>query len=144
VQDRSVYEDAEIFAHNLFLQGYINQRDYQTYRELYETTSRLLPPPDLVVYLRASVPTLQNRISNRGRDYERTITADYLQGLNNLYEQWIEDFTLCPVLAVPADALDYVSHSGHLKLIIEKVQDKLTGKEEVVFEPEEVARAADD
>jgi deoxyadenosine/deoxycytidine kinase len=144
VQDRSVYEDAEIFAHNLFLQGYINQRDYQTYRELYETTSRLLPPPDLVVYLRASVPTLQNRISSRGRGYEQTITADYLNGLNNLYEQWIDNFSLCPVLAVPADDLDFVSHSGHLKLIIEKVQDKLTGKEEVVFEPEEVARAAAD
>ena len=144
VQDRSVYEDAEIFAHNLFLQGYINQRDYQTYRELYETTSRLLPPPDLVVYLRASVPTLQNRISSRGRGYEQTITAEYLQGLNNLYEQWIDNFSLCPVLAVPADDLDFVSHSGHLKLIIEKVQDKLTGKEEVVFEPEEVARAAAD
>jgi len=144
VQDRSVYEDAEIFAQNLFLQGYINQRDYQTYRDLYETTSRLLPPPDLVVYLRGSVPTLMNRISNRGRDYEQQITPNYLHGLNNLYEQWIENFTLCPVLAVPADELDYVSHSGHLKLIIEKVQDKLTGKEEVVFEPEEVARAAAD
>lgn len=144
VQDRSVYEDAEIFAYNLFLQGHINQRDYQTYRDLYETTSRLLPPPDLVVYLRASVPTLLKRIANRGRDYERTITPDYLHGLNDLYEQWIENFTLCPVLAVPADDLDYVSHSGHLRLIVEKVQDKLTGKEEVVFEKEEVARAAAD
>lgn len=144
VQDRSVYEDAEIFAYNLFLQGHINQRDYQTYRDLYETTSRLLPPPDLVVYLRASVPTLLKRIASRGRDYERTITPEYLRGLNDLYEQWIENFTLCPVLAVPADDLDYVSHSGHLRLIVEKVQDKLTGKEEVVFEKEEVARAAAD
>ena len=144
VQDRSVYEDAEIFARNLFLQGHINQRDYQTYRDLYETTSRLLPPPDLVVYLRASVPTLMNRISSRGRDYERTITPEYLQGLNNLYEEWIENFTLCPVLAVPADDLDYVSHPGHLRLITQKVEEKLTGKEEVVFEPEEVARAAED
>jgi deoxyadenosine/deoxycytidine kinase len=144
VQDRSVYEDSEIFAQNLFVQGHISQRDYLTYRELYETTTQLLPPPDLVVYLRASVPTLLNRIARRGRDYERTITEDYLTGLNNLYEQWIENFTLCPVLAVPADALDYVSHSGHLKLIIEKVQDKLMGKEEVVFEAEEVARAAAD
>jgi len=144
VQDRSVYEDAEIFAYNLFLQGHINQRDYQTYRDLYETTSRLLPPPDLVVYLRASVPTLMNRIKRRGRDYERTITPEYLHGLNNLYEQWIDNFTLCPVLSVPADDLDYVSHSGHLRLIVEKVQDKLTGREEVVFEPDEVARAAAD
>src|SRR6185503_1524293 len=139
VQDRSVYEDAEIFAQNLFLQGHIQARDYQTYRELYETTSRLLPPPDLVVYLRASVSTLLNRISNRGRDYERTIAPEYLGSLNTLYEHLIDNFTLCPVLAVAADELDYVSHSGHLKLIIEKVQDNLTGKEEVVFEPEEVA-----
>ena len=78
------------------------------------------------------------------RGYEQTITAEYLHGLNNLYEQWIDNFSLCPVLAVPADDLDFVSHSGHLKLIIDKVQDKLTGKEEVVFEPEEVARAAAD
>lgn len=144
VQDRSVYEDAEIFAQNLFLQGHISQRDYQTYREMYETTTQLLPPPDLVVYLRASIPTLLNRIARRGRDYEKTISEDYLSGLNNLYEQWIENFSLCPVLAVPADDLDYVSHSGHLKLILEKVQDKLMGKEEVVFEADEMARAAAD
>ncbi len=144
VQDRSVYEDAEIFAQNLYLQGHIPRRDYQTYRDLYETTMRFLPPPDLVIYLRASIPTLVKRIARRGRDYERTITPDYLIGLNNLYEQWIENFTLCPVLAVPADDLDYVSHSGHLKLIIAKVQDKLMGKEEVVFEAEEVARASAD
>ena len=75
VQDRSVYEDAEIFAQNLYLQGHIQMRDYQTYRDLYETTLRFLPPPDLVIYLRASVPTLMKRISHRGRDYEQTIIA---------------------------------------------------------------------
>lgn len=144
IQDRSVYEDAEIFAQNLYLQGHINERDFRTYRALYESTTRFLPPPDLVLYLRASVPTLMNRISRRGRSYERTIAPDYLEGLNNLYEQWIDNFTLCPVLAVPADDLDYVSHPGHLKLIIGKVDEKLTGKEEVVFEPDEVARATSD
>jgi len=144
IQDRSVYEDAEIFAQNLFMQGDLQPRDYKTYRELYETTIQFLPPPDLVIYLRASVPTLLQRISQRGRDYERTITAEYLQSLNNLYETWIDNFVLCPVLAVPADDLDYVAYAGHLKLIIAKVEDKLTGKEEVVFEPEEVARAVDD
>lgn len=144
VQDRSVYEDAEIFAKNLYVQGHIQQRDYQTYRDLYESMMRFLPPPDLVIYLRASIPTLLSRIASRGRDYERTISPDYLQSLNDLYEEWIENFTLCPVLAVPADDLDYVAHPGHLRLILEKVQDKLTGKEEVVFEPEEVARAAED
>jgi deoxyadenosine/deoxycytidine kinase len=144
IQDRSLYEDAEVFARNLYLQGHIAPRDYQTYRELYETASQFLPPPDLVVYLRASVPTLLKRISNRGRDYERTITAEYLGSLNGLYEQWIENFTLCPMLSVPADDLDYVAHPGHLRLIVGKVQDKLMGKEEVVFEADEVARAAED
>ena len=144
IQDRSVYEDAEIFAQNLYDQGNMQDRDYQTYRELYETAVQFLPPPDLVIYLRASVPTLLNRINSRGRAYERTIAPEYLQNLNDLYESWIENFTLCPVLAVPADDLDYVAHSGHLRLIIAKVEDKLVGKEEVVFEPEEVARAAED
>jgi deoxyadenosine/deoxycytidine kinase len=143
IQDRSVYEDAEIFAHNLFLQGHIHPRDYDTYRELYLTLVELLPPPDLVIYLRASVPTLVSRISLRGRDYEQTIPADYLSSLNSLYENWISNFTLCPVLTVPADDIDYVAHSGHLDLIIEKVNEKLTGIEEVIFHPDEVARAAD-
>jgi deoxyadenosine/deoxycytidine kinase len=144
VQDRSVYEDSEIFARNLYRQGNITDRDYQTYRELYETAVQFLPPPDLVIYLRASADTLINRINSRGRDYERKISVDYLQNLNDLYETWIENFTLCPVLAVPADDLDYVAHSGHLRLIVSKVDEKLTGKEEVVFEPDEVARAAED
>jgi deoxyadenosine/deoxycytidine kinase len=144
IQDRSVYEDAEIFARNLYQQGNIQERDYWTYRDLYETAVQFLPPPDLVIYLRASVPTLLARIELRGRDYERRIAPEYLQNLNALYESWIENFTLCPVLAVPADDLDYVAHPGHLRLIVAKVDDKLTGKEEVVFEAEEVARAAED
>ncbi len=144
VQDRSVYEDAEIFAQNLFLQGYMQDRDYQTYRELYETSVQLLPPPDLMIYLRASVPTLLDRISHRGRDYERTIAPEYLQSLNDLYETWISNFVLCPVLTIPADDLDYVAHSGHLNLIVSKIEEKLTGNEEVVFEAEEMARAAQD
>ncbi len=144
VQDRSVYEDADIFARNLFLQGYFLPRDYQTYRELYETAVQLLPPPDLLIYLRASVPTLQNRISRRGRDFELSISAEYLQGLNDLYEEWISNFVLCPILTIPSDDLDYVAHAGHLNLIVTKVEEKLTGNEEVVFEAEEVARAAQD
>src|SRR6202142_3211282 len=144
VQDRSLYEDAEIFAQNLYLQGFMQERDYLSYRELYETAIQLLPPPDLMIYVRASVPTLMNRISKRGRDYERTITSEYLQSLNDLYETWISNFVLCPVLAVPADDLDYVAYSGHLDLIASKLNEKLTGKDEVVFEPDEVARASGD
>ena len=144
IQDRSVYEDAEIFAQNLYMQGRMEERDYQTYRGLYETMLRFLPPPDLVIYLRSSVTTLVNRIGRRGRDYERTIPADYLESLNDLYENWIANFTLCPVLSVPADELDYVAHSGHLDLIIKKMQERLTGEEEVVFHPEEVEQASCD
>ena len=138
VQDRSVYEDAEVFACNLYQQGLFNDRDYNSYRELYQVLTKFLPPPDLVIYLRASVETLEERINLRGRDYERRITSEYLDQLNELYETWIDNFNLCPVLSVPADDLDYVAHSGHLDLIVQKVLEKLTGKEEVVFNPEEV------
>jgi deoxyadenosine/deoxycytidine kinase len=138
IQDRTVYEDAEIFARNLYNQNLIHERDYCTYRELYDVLTQFLPPPDLVVYLRASVPTLVNRIANRGRDYERKITSVYLAQLNQLYDAWIADFNLCPVLTVPADDLDYVTNASHLDLIVRKVDEKLTGKEEVLFELEEI------
>ncbi len=143
IQDRSIYEDAEIFARNLFLQGKMSQRDYQTYYSLYQTLAEFLPPPDLVIYLRASEKTLLTRIHIRNRDYEKTITPDYLIQLNNLYNRWIENFTFCPVLSVPADDLDFVAHPRHLDLILKKVQDKLTGKEEVIFDPIEVIEATD-
>jgi deoxyadenosine/deoxycytidine kinase len=143
IQDRSIYEDAEIFAHNLYLQGYFNPRDYDTYRTLYQTLSEFLAPPDLVIYLRASVPTLLRRITSRARDYERTINPAYLNQLNGLYESWINDFTLCPVLTVPADDLDYVAHPSHLELVARKIQEKLTGKDEVIFSASEVNQATD-
>lgn len=135
IQDRSVYEDAEVFARNLYLQNLINERDYQTYRELYEVLTRFLPPPDLIVYLRATPETLLHRIAHRGRGYERNITHAYLQQLNKLYEAWVASFNQCPVLTLLSDDLDYVSNPDHLDLVVAKVQDKLTGKEEVVFKP---------
>ncbi len=141
LQDRSVYEDAEVFAHNLYRQGYMAERDYRTYRALYEAALAFLPRPDLVVYLRASVPTLLRRIARRGRHYERSISPDYLAQLNDLYETWIANFTACPVLTVPADDLDYVAQPGHLDLIARKMHEKLAGKEQVVFRAEEIAAA---
>jgi deoxyadenosine/deoxycytidine kinase len=141
VQDRCVYEDAEVFANNLFQQQQFAERDYATYCELYQVLTEFLPPPDLVIYLRASVSTLKQRIFQRGRDYERDISTEYLSQLNELYEDWIANFSLGPVLTVPADDLDYVAHSGHLDLIVDKVNEKLTGKEVVIFEPEEVANS---
>lgn len=143
MMDRSVYEDAEIFARNLSLQGFIRPRDYETYTELYHVLTEFLPPPDLVIYLRASVSTLIRRINQRGRDYERSIGLDYLDQLNTLYEEWVSSFALCPVLTVPADDLDYVAHPQHLELIAKKVMDKISGKDEVVFDPDEVAHACD-
>ena len=134
VQDRSVYEDAEIFAHNLFLQDAITERDYATYRELYHVLVEFLPAPDLVIYLRASVSTLLDRIAMRDRSYERTISAAYLADLNELYERWVKGFELCPVLVVPCDDLDYVAKPQHLTMIIEKVHGILMGKEEVRFD----------
>ena len=140
IQDRSVYEDAEIFAHNLYNQQLIDDRDYRSYFELYQVLTEFLPPPDLVIYLRASVSTLQKRIKHRGRDYEQQISMEYLAQLNKLYEDWTDNFSLCPVLAVPADDLDYVSIPEHLDLVVRKVQEKLMGKEEVIFAPEEMLR----
>ena len=138
IQDRSVYEDAEIFAHNLYRQKQIGERDYQTYQELYQVLVEFLPPPDLVLYIKASVPTLQQRIKQRGRDYEDQIDPNYLTQLNELYNQWIDDFSLCPVLTIPGDDLDFVANNGHLNLIIEKVQEKLTGKDVVIFTEREM------
>ncbi len=134
VQDRSVYEDAEIFAKNLYRQGFISDRDWQTYRELYQVLTELLPPPDLVVYLNASVPVLLQRIAQRGREYEKNIAPDYLARLNILYDEWLADFALCPVLIVPADRLDFVANSQHLDLIAQKIQEKLRGEQLVLFD----------
>ncbi len=142
IQDRSVYEDAEVFARNLYLNGAMSERDYGTYQDLYHVLSDLLAPPDLVIYLRASERILYERITSRSRSYELNISSDYLKQLNGLYENWISNFTLCPVLTVPADDLDFVAHPKHLDLVVRKVQEKLTGKEEVVFAPEELQRGA--
>jgi deoxyadenosine/deoxycytidine kinase len=144
IQDRTVYEDAEIFAYNLSLQGDMSERDHQTYRELYDALTQFLPPPDLVIYLRASLPTLLDRIALRGREYEQQIRPEYLTQLNNLYENWIGNFKLCPVLTVPADKLDFVAYGSHLDLIVTKIREKLAGQEEVVFGEDEVARVNGD
>ena len=138
ILDRSLYEDAEIFARSLSMQGYMDARDYETYDALYQTLLRFLPSPDLVVYLRASVDTLLARIQKRAREYERSISREYLEMLNVAYENWIANFTLCPVLTVPSDNLNFVSSPRHMDLVCAKVQEKVAGKEEVFFLPEEI------
>lgn len=129
IQDRSVYEDAEIFARNLFQQGNMSERDWNCYYELYQTTADLLKPPDLVIYLKASVPTLQRRIAQRGRDYEKDISEQYLAQLNQLYEMWIANFELSPVLTIDTNNLDYVQYDEHLDQIWQKIQERLKGRD---------------
>ncbi|HEX3050283.1 MAG TPA: deoxynucleoside kinase [Aggregatilineaceae bacterium] len=125
VQDRSVYEDAEIFAQNLFEQGQMNPRDYQAYRDLYDGIRSFLPPPDLLVYLKSDVNTLLARIKLRGRDFERDISPDYLHRLNILYDRWIERWDYCPVLIIPAHEMDFQRDLEARQLIINGVRENL-------------------
>ena len=127
LQDRSVYEDAEIFARNLFNQKAMGARDWQSYHDLYQTLTSILTPPHLVVYLRASVETLQERIRQRGREYERGISAEYLQQLNELYDEWAFNFSLSPVLVIETDNLNYVRYQDHLDQIWERIEQRLHG-----------------
>jgi deoxyadenosine/deoxycytidine kinase len=131
VQDRSIYEDADIFARNLYEQGLMSPRDYCNYRELFTIMVDFLSPPDLIIYLQASIDTLRRRISLRGRDYEKNISSGYLEQLNTLYEKWVTGFTICPILTIPADALDFVQSPEHLKIISKKILSKLQGVEKV-------------
>jgi deoxyadenosine/deoxycytidine kinase len=133
VQDRSLYEDAEVFAQNLFVQGALSQEEWDTYRELYTTLAAVLPPPDLVIYIRASVRTLKSRIVKRGRDFEAKIPDSYLQGLNILYEEWIQSFTLAPVLTIPGDRLDFVEDSHDLEVITATIHKRLQDKQTMLF-----------
>jgi len=129
IQDRSIYEDAEIFARNLYVQGDMSQRDWEAYYELYRTTVGMLQPPHLVIYLQASIPTLQKRIRQRGRDYEQDISEAYLSRLNNLYENWVQHFNLSPVLTINTNNLDYVHYDEHLDQIWQKIQERLRGRD---------------
>jgi deoxyadenosine/deoxycytidine kinase len=129
IQDRSVYEDAEIFARNLYQQGAMIERDWHCYYDLYQTLSMMLPPPHLMVYLQASVDTLRRRIHQRGRDYEQGISDAYLTQLNTLYEAWAGNFKLSPVLIINTDNLDYVQYDEHLDLIWDKIAHRLQGKD---------------
>ena len=129
IQDRSVYEDAEIFARNLHREGHLSERDWRCYLDLYRTFATLLRPPHLVVYLQASVPTLRRRIASRGRDYEQEIGDAYLCQLNALYDEWANEFRLCPVLTVDTNNLNYIQHETHLDQIWYKIENRLQGRE---------------
>lgn len=122
VQDRSIYEDATIFARNLHAQGFMDTRDFENYQALFTVMTQFLRPPDLIIYIKASVPTLLSRIAQRGRDFEQGIRADYLAQLNELYDDWIGSFNLCPTLPLPGDDLDFIRHQGDFQGIIQAVE----------------------
>jgi deoxyadenosine/deoxycytidine kinase len=132
--DRSIYEDAHIFARALYQMGNMTERDYLAYRRLYDMVVGQLPVPDLLLYLEGSVETLLARIRGRSREIESGIEVDYLGLLNSFYADWMADFDLCPVLTIPADRLDFVRYPGHLDVIVDRIQQKLAGKEVVVFD----------
>lgn len=131
--DRSIYEDAAIFARALHHLGNLNERDYQTYRKVFDLIIRTLPPPSLLIYLKAPVEVLIERIRQRGREIESSITPQYLQLLESFYDDWMRTFDLCPVLTIRTDDLDFVHQSQHLDTVVQRIQEKLTGKEEIVF-----------
>jgi deoxyadenosine/deoxycytidine kinase len=131
ILDRSIYEDAHIFARALHHMGNLAERDYLAYRHLYELVVEGLPRPDLLIYLKAPVPVLMNRIRRRARNMETGISADYLALLDTFYDEWLGTFDLCPVLTIHTDDLDYVSQSAHLDTVVQRIQDKLAGKETV-------------
>ena len=131
--DRSIYEDAEIFAPAAVRLGTLAERDYQTYRHVFNLIVDQLPTPDLLIMLKAPVSVLMERIADRGRDMERGMPEDYMYLLEKLYDGWMERFDACPVLTIRTDDLDFVHQPRHLDTIISRMHDKLAGKEEIVF-----------
>ncbi len=131
--DRSIYEDAEIFARAALALGTISERDYLTYRRIFDLVVSGLPSPDLLILLKAPVPVLMERIRQRAREMERGITPEYLELLESFYNEWMQGFDICPVLTIRTDDLDFVHKPRHLDLVIERIHDKLAGREEVTF-----------
>lgn len=126
IQDRSIYEDVEIFARNLYLMGRMEARDYKNYRSLFYEMVDYLNPPDLIVYLKANVNTLMKQISTRGRSFEKGIERAYLERLNRSYGQWIGNYKLGKVITVDTNALDFVSNKEHFDFILYKITKALS------------------
>ena len=131
--DRSIYEDAYIFARALYTMGNLNERDYQSYRQVFDLIVKTLPPPALLIYLKAPVEVLIQRIHQRARNIETGITPEYLSLLDSFYEEWLQTYDICPVLTLRTDDLDFVHVPRHLTTVVTRIQDKLAGREELVF-----------
>lgn len=126
IQDRTIYEDACIFAPNLHAMGNMSDRDFQTYQDLFNLMMSLVRTPDLMIYLRSTIPHLIAKIQKRGRDYEQTIQIDYLKGLNDRYEQWIADYK-GKLLVIDADSIDFESNPRDFQSITDEIDARLFG-----------------
>jgi len=133
ILDRSIYEDFHIFARALHHMGDLSERDYLAYRRLYELTVNSIPRPHLLIYLKAPVKVLMDRIRRRARNMETGITPEYLSLLDSFYDEWLGAFDMCPVLTIRTDDLDFVHQQNHLDTVMERIQDKLAGKEIMEF-----------
>jgi len=125
IQDRSIYEDANIFARNLYEQGSMEKRDYENYLQLYSVMCQFLQPPDLIVYLRKSLPRLKSQIALRGRDYEKAIPDPYLMNLNRYYDEWMDQYQLGKKLIIESDSIDFVNHQSDFENLIERIVSAL-------------------
>ena len=127
IQDRTIYEDAHIFAPNLHEMGLMSKRDFDNYFHFFETLKTMVQPPDLLIYLKASVPTLVAQIQKRGREYEENIRLDYLKRLNEFYNKWIESYKEGPLLVIDVDKNKFAENEEHLGEIIRKIDSQLYG-----------------
>ena len=133
ILDRSIYEDAHIFARALHHMGNLCERDYYAYRRVFDMVVGHLPPPDLLIYLKAPVPVLMERIRRRGRSIETGISEDYHSLLDSCYDDWMRSFDTCPVLTIRTDDLDFVHKPQHMDIVEQRIQDRLAGKEDITF-----------
>ena len=129
IQDRSIYEDANIFARNLFESGFMEERDYLNYLNLYTEMCKFLTPPDLLIYLRKSLPKLKENIAKRGRDYEAQIDPQYLKNLNSYYDDWISNYSMGKVLVIESDHLDFLNKEEDFEFICQSIFKNLDQKE---------------
>lgn len=127
VQDRTIYEDAYIFAPNLYAMGLMSKRDYENYLSLFQLMEQLIQPPDLIIYLKASVPTLVKQIQKRGREYENNIRLDYLKKLNERYENWASSYNMSKLITIDIDECNFLENKQDLYKIIKKIDSEFSG-----------------
>ena len=127
IQDRTIYEDAHIFAPNLHAMGLMNQRDFNNYQSLFGLMESMIEGPDILIYLRSSIPNLVHKIHKRGREYENSISIEYLSRLNERYEAWVSTYTKGKLLVVDVDKIDFVENKADLGSVIQKIDAELNG-----------------